>query len=116
METLFYFGFISHWGRSGFASIAKEQLTNDARELEFYKVEYGDCPDSLPQLLKNGRLAFIADPTQFSFKKTVYFQYMHLGDHYRLYSFGLDGIPNTADDIYPNIPDSGRIHYGWVKE
>jgi hypothetical protein len=28
--TLFYFGFFTQWGRSGFASIAKTQLTNTA--------------------------------------------------------------------------------------
>jgi hypothetical protein len=113
--TLFYFGFFSEWGRKGFASIAKEQLTNTARELEFYKIENGDYPDSLRQLSKNNRIVFMADPTQFSFKKTVYFQYAHFGDHYTLFSIGVDGIPHTRDDIYPDIPDTGRIHYGWIK-
>ena len=114
--TLFYIGFFSVWGRRGFASIAKQQLTNTAHELEFYKIEYGDYPDSLEQLLKKDRIVFIADPTQFSFKKSVDFQYVHLGDHYTLFSVGIDGIPHTSDDIFPVIPpDTGRIHYGWIK-
>ena len=114
--TLFYVGFFSSLGRKGWASIAKEELTNAASAIEFYKFENGDYPDSLQQLLKKNRPVFIADPTQFSFKKTVYFQYAHLGDHYTLFSVGVDGVAHTSDDIYPAIPpDTGRIHYGWVK-
>jgi hypothetical protein len=115
--TLFYIGFFSPLGRNGFAKIAKQELTDVAHDLELYKVENGDYPDSLQQLLKGSRLAFITDPTQFSFKKTVYYQYAHHGDHYTLFSVGIDGVAHTGDDIFPVIPpDTGRIHYGWIKE
>jgi hypothetical protein len=115
--TLFYIGFFSNWGRSGFASIAKDDLTNIAHELEFYKIENVDYPDSLQQLSRKNTFIFIADPTQFSFKKTIYFQYAHRGDHYTLFSVGLDGVAHTSDDIFPVIPPgTGRIHYGWIKE
>ena len=54
--------------------------------------------------------------TQPIFAKKNYFEYQHLGEHYTLYSIGPDGIAPTSDDIYPVIPpDTGRIHYGWVK-
>lgn len=85
--------------------------------VEFYKIENGDYPDSLQQLSKKTRWIFTADPTQLNhLQKTVYFQYAHLGDHYTLFSVGPDGIAHTSDDIFPVIPDTGRIHYGWVKE
>jgi hypothetical protein len=115
--SLFYFGFFSPMGRNGFAKIAKQELTEVAHDLELYKLENGDYPDSLQQLLKGNRLAFINDPTQFGFMKTTYFQYAHRGDHYTLFSVGVDGVAHTKDDIFPVIPpDTGRIHYGWIKE
>jgi hypothetical protein len=95
---------------------ARESLSNLAKELEFYKYENGAYPDSLQQLERGGHLVFISDPTQPTFKKPIYFQYQDLGDHYTLFSVGPDGIPHTSDDIYPVIPDTGRIQYGWVKE
>jgi hypothetical protein len=96
---------------------AKQELTNIARELEFYKIENGDYPDSLQQLSKKTRWIFTADPTQLNhLQKTVYFQYAHLGDHYTLFSIGPDGLAHTSDDIFPVIPDTGRIHYGWIKQ
>jgi Type II secretion system (T2SS), protein G len=115
--TLFYFGFYSKWGRSGFAKAAQQQLTDDARELEFYKIENGDYPDSLQQLYRYNTFVFIVNPTQFSFKNSIHYQYEHHGDHYTLFSVGIDGIAHTRDDIFPVIPpDTGRIHYGWIKE
>ena len=96
--------------------MAKGQLTDVARELEFYKLENGDYPDSLPQLMKENHPVFIVDITQFNFKNMPYYQYKHLGDHYTLFSVGKDGIANTKDDIYPHIPDTGRIRYGWIKQ
>jgi hypothetical protein len=115
--SLFYFGFFSDWGRRGFASIAQQFLTDDAREIEFYGIEHGEYPDSLAQLNKQNHMIMYGDPTQNFFKKkNNYFQYEKRGDHYTLYSLGPDGIAHTQDDIYPIIPpDTGRIHYGWVK-
>jgi len=94
---------------------AREFLSNLAKELEFYKYENGVYPDSLPQLERGHHLVFISDPTQPTFKKPIYFQYKNLGDHYILFSVGPDGIAHTSDDIYPVIPDTGRLHYGWIK-
>jgi type II secretory pathway pseudopilin PulG len=113
--SLFYFGFYSSVGRSVWASIAQKNLTDCAHALELYKLEYGDYPDSLQQLYKKNNFAFISDPTQIG-RKSTYLRYAHYGDHYTLYSVGVDGIANTRDDIYPAIPpDTGRIHYGWIK-
>jgi hypothetical protein len=106
----------SDWMSKQMAPNAQEELTNVARQLEFYKYENGDYPDSLQQLEKKDHWVFIVDPTQINrLKKTVYFQYVHLGDHYSLFSVGPDGIPHTRDDIYPVIPDTGSIRYGWIK-
>jgi hypothetical protein len=91
---------------------ARKSLTRTAKKLEFYKFEHGDYPDSLNQLTTD-EWSNIIDPMQQGFK---FFQYQHLGHHYELFSVGRDHIPHTGDDIYPRIPDSGRIRYGWVKE
>jgi len=93
---------------------ARESLSNLAKEIEFYKYENGIYPDSLQQLERGHHLVFIWDPTQPTFKKPIYFQYKNLGDHYILFSVGPDGIAHTSDDIFPVIPDTGRIHYGWI--
>jgi hypothetical protein len=106
----------SHWMSKQMIPSTQKELTNVARQLEFYKYENGNYPDSLQQLMKKDHWVFIADPIQLNhFKKNVYFQYAHLGDHYTLFSLGPDGIAHTSDDIYPVIPDTGSIHYGWIK-
>jgi hypothetical protein len=98
-----------------FVPITRQWLTTDARELEFYKLEHGEYPDSLTQLSNQNNMIMIGDATQNIYGKSKYFLYKRMGDHYTLYSAGPDGIAHTSDDIYPDIPDTGRIHYGWVK-
>ena len=45
----------------------------------------------------------------------VNFEYKKIGNKYTLFSVGIDGIPNTADDIYPNIFDSDSSKFGFMK-
>jgi hypothetical protein len=44
-------------------------------------------------------------------KGNSYFNYERVGDKYRLFSSGEDGIPNTEDDLFPQvtITDSSKI-------
>jgi hypothetical protein len=96
----------------GFKSIARMQLNQLVEEIEFYRLQNGDYPDSLPQLRKTDAFAPINDMLQESRKfKTVYYNYQKIGDKYTVFSSGKDGIPHTADDFYPQIeiPDSSKI-------
>ena len=92
---------------------AQFYLNNLVKDIEFYKVEHGAYPDNLQQIEDKNGFVPVTDPTQSSFgsKKAAYFNYKRVGDHYYLFSSGQDGIPNTADDIYPNFSaaDSGKI-------
>jgi hypothetical protein len=105
----------SHWLKNQNVSAAQRDLNRLVTKLEFYKFLHGDYPDSLRALPIEDYL-LCEDPTQRMFGKYYIYPYRHLGDHYTLYSVGPDHVPHTSDDIFPVIADTGRIHYGWVKE
>jgi len=44
-------------------------------------------------------------------KENSYYNYKKIGDKYLLFSSGQDGIPNTKDDLFPQvtITDSSKI-------
>jgi hypothetical protein len=83
-------------------SDVRERLERVAKEVEFYKFEKGVYPADLYEL----------DDHDWRWRN---FTYERVGEHYKLFSPGPDRVPNTSDDIYPDLPDSGRIQYGWVK-
>ncbi|GGA87912.1 type II secretion system protein GspG [Puia dinghuensis] len=98
-----------------FARIAQKQINNLANELESYKARNGKYPDDLDQLSHWNSDIIIADPllVRKEFKNPKpYFHYVNKGDNYILFSVGIDGFPNTKDDIYPNLPTG---HYGYIK-
>jgi hypothetical protein len=95
----------------GFADLSQMQLNSLVKNIEFYKLEHGQYPEDL-QLLKEDKLAPINDPVQgLQRKENSYFNYRKVGDRYLLFSSGQDGIPNTNDDLFPQvtITDSGKI-------
>lgn len=111
-SSLFAFMMRSDVTADGFKSIAQTQLNQLVEEIEFYRLQHGNYPDSLHQLLKTDGFAPIHDVLQGSrMLKSVYFNYEKIGDKYTLFSSGKDGIPHTADDFYPqiDIPDSSKI-------
>jgi hypothetical protein len=88
------------------------ELNSLVKNIEFYKLEYGHYPDNLQQLLIDDKLAPINDPAEgMNTKGNSYFNYERVGDKYRLFSSGEDGIPNTEDDLFPQvtITDSSKI-------
>lgn len=97
-----------------YAKISQMQLSDLVKDVELYKLQTGYYPDSLKQLRKYDRYVVLTDPLlvrKMSRHINVLFHYQRLDSiHYVLFSVGLDGIPNTADDIYPAMSqDSGRI-------
>lgn len=84
---------------------AKSWMNNLIKDIEFYKIQNGKYPESFDDLDSYS----IYDPTQDG--KNNCFNYKLIGDKYLLFSSGIDRIPNTKDDIYPEIcvADSSKI-------
>lgn len=114
-STLFLWG-NSTGARKGFEPFAQSDLNILFKEIEFYKLQHGSYPDSLKQLLTKNDFLSINDPVQISFDKTgnTLFNYRKIGNKYYLFSSGIDGIPNTADDIYPQMSTSDTAKFGLI--
>jgi len=101
-----------------FAKISQKQLNNLVKQIEFFKLQNGKYPDSLEQLRTNDVIVIIEDPLltrKMDIKMKTTFQYQKIDKGYALFSVGIDGIPNTPDDIYPNIFDSDSNKFGLIK-
>ncbi|HMG81934.1 MAG TPA: hypothetical protein VK559_02780 [Ferruginibacter sp.] len=107
---MFYVTMYSKAGRQNSAELAKIQLNDVMKSVEFYKLQSGTYPDSLPQILDHNNIVDIYDPIA-SFRNSRQFNYKKIGNKYTLFSSGVDLIPNTNDDIYPNAVflDSSKI-------
>lgn len=111
-STLFYAGTHASVFKKGFEDISQMQLNSLVKNIEFYKLAHGQYPDSLHQLLEDDKLAPINDAAQgMNTKENSYYNYQKIGDKYSLFSSGQDGIPNTKDDLFPQITitDSSKI-------
>jgi hypothetical protein len=91
--------------------LARNDLDAIARNLALYRVRHQRYPDSLKQLEKDNPQLFIKDPLQarnHSRDPKIYpfvcFYYIPKDTAYELFSAGVDGIPHTQDDIYPQKP------------
>lgn len=111
MKTVFH----SHLFDEGQSTIARSEMTNLVHNLEFYNLQHGQYPDSLPQLRDKNDFLVISDLFANSDSvRTQYFQYKRIGKKYTLFSVGPDGLPHTRDDVFPDIDDTTRL--GWIKE
>lgn len=114
-SSLFYFGFKSDAGKKGWARNAQLQLNSLVKNVEYFKLENGRYPDSLQQLVKKNEFVAVSDPLRaVEGNKNVKFNYKNLGARYLLYSSGIDGIPGSADDLYPMV-DTMNKNIGWTK-
>lgn len=101
---------------NGFKDISQMELNSLVKNVEFYKLQNGQYPDSLQQLLKDDKLAPINDAIQIDkHRNNTYYNYEKVGDKYLLFSSGLDGIPNTADDLYPVFSSKDSSKIGLIK-
>jgi hypothetical protein len=111
-SSLFYAGKHASIFKKGFEDISQMQLNSLVKDIEFYKLAHGQYPDSLKQLLQDDKLAPINDDVQgMNTKENSYYNYQKIGDKYLLFSSGQDGIPNTKDDLFPQVTvtDSSKI-------
>jgi hypothetical protein len=105
-------------GKTKRAELAEISLNQVMRDVEFYKLQYREYPDSLQQLKFVDNTVFIMDPLSQKGIFSTKLEYLHYkkidSSHYTLFSAGLDQQPYTQDDLYPFIPTSERS--GLMKE
>lgn len=103
-STVFQAGKHASVFKNGFKELSKMQVSNLVKDIEFYKLQNGQYPDSLKQLQVDNKSAFIYDPLQASQgRQSNLFYYLKVGNKYKLFSSGEDGIPCTVDDFYPQV-------------
>lgn len=115
-STLFYTGKYVFKFDDGFKELSKMQISNLVKDIEFYKIQHGLYPDSLKQLQLDDKSVFIYDPIQANQgRKSNLFYYLRVADKYQLFSSGEDGIPDTEDDLYPQISANMISKIGLIK-
>lgn len=115
-STLFYAGTHASVFKKGFEDISQMQLNSLVKNIEFYKLSHGQYPDNLKRLLNDDKLAPINDVVQgMKTKANSYYNYQKVGDKYLLFSSGQDGIPNTKDDLYPQVTITDSSKIGLIK-
>ncbi|HSZ32847.1 MAG TPA: type II secretion system protein GspG [Puia sp.] len=86
-----------------YSVMAADLMDDIANKLEVYKIKTGKYPDSLTELKKMYPQLFINDPLSGhngAIPKQTEFFYIRKEEKYTLFSVGIDGIPNTSDDIF----------------
>jgi hypothetical protein len=102
--------------KQGFADISQMELNKLVKYVEFYKLQHGEYPESLQQLLNDDKMAPINDAAQgMSIKRDSYYNYKRVGGKYVLFSSGQDGIAGTKDDLFPQIMISDSSKIGLIK-
>lgn len=111
--SLFYFGF---YQRGGIYDDLRHQmavglLNGNVKNIEYYKLQNGHYPAHLADLTSKNPMDFSStqDPTAIerggSVSDNFYYELDPGGSFYYLRSVGPDGIPFTADDILPTLPE-----------
>lgn len=116
---LFYYIKNGESSKQGFAKISQIQLNNLVKNIEFYKLQHGQYPDDLQELLKDDKLCPVHDPIQsVQHRQNTIYNYERIDNRYTLFSSGQDGKPHTKDDLFPQvtISDSGKIGLIKVEE
>jgi hypothetical protein len=105
----YYYTFYTNSGRNGFTDLAVMEMNSLVKTVEFYKIQHHSYPDSIEQLRLADNSVVIYDPI--SVASSVKFYYQKIDSGYTLFSCGLDKVPNTDDDVYPdlNIQKTGFI-------
>lgn len=115
-STLFYAGKNATVFKKGFEDISQMQLNSLVKNIEYYKLTHGQYPDKLQQLRDDDKLAPINDAAQgMNTKGEVFYNYERIDDKYSLFSSGQDGIPNTKDDLFPQVTITDSSKIGLIK-
>ena len=103
-SMIYYFQFSEQY-RKDYSQFCQPQMNDLIKHIEFYKTEHGSYPDSLEQLtVDKYALVIITDPILFNdqTRNRGRYYYKNLGNHYTLFSSGIDRVPYTGDDIFPS--------------
>jgi len=97
---------------------ALQDLGNLVAAIEEYHARTGSFPADLRQLQRASlpfRFISIHDQARGMFHPTALYDYRRAADggSYDLFSAGADGIPGTADDLRPVLPDSVLARSGY---
>lgn len=102
-----YYSKYTEIGKAKRVELAQYSLNQVMRDVEFYKLQFHNYPDSLQELKFVDNTVFIMDPLS---QKGIFSRKLHLlyynkidSVHYTLFSAGLDQIPHTYDDVYPHV-------------
>ncbi|RYE51646.1 MAG: hypothetical protein EOP48_17930 [Sphingobacteriales bacterium] len=97
-------------------AMSKKQLVAVVKSVEFYKLQFGQYPDSLQQMPKD-QFTPIFDFTQSASNgQSIPFYYEKVGDRYWLCSKGLDKILGTEDDLYPLFFMADSSKFGLIRK
>ena len=94
--------------------VIRTQLRLTVQAIEYYRTKSGFYPDSLNQVHLFDKTLPVYEPN-YLFKR-ILFNYKKVGNNYMLFSSGLDGIPNTKDDIYPDLSNTDVIKIGLIQD
>jgi hypothetical protein len=107
-----------------FGAVSKRREMNQAvihhylrlsvQGIEYYHFKKGSYPDNLSQLHSWDKSIPVHEPIYFF--RRILFNYKKAGNKYILYSSGLDGIPNTKDDIYPDLRNPDILKIGLIQD
>lgn len=117
--SMFYSMQHSSFAKDGFAQITQTQINDLVKNIEFYKLQNGAYPDSLQQLDTKDSFVSIYDTMNdldMSNKKATPYHYQKKGNKYLLFSVGVDGKPDTRDDIYPTLGGADTSKLGFIRK
>ncbi len=120
--SLFYKMFNDEGFSKGFEVHAISAMTSLVRHVEYYKLQYGNYPESMAALrenLKEGEMVFSFDmsgPLNMGVQqRDFYYEITNGGENYLLFGIGQDAQPFTQDDIFPIIDPEKDKNIGWIK-
>jgi len=117
-SSLYLYSSYSETGLNQWAELSKMELNGLIKDIEYYKLQNGHYPDNLQQLVEKDKVVFIYDPLLGVGKSTgdTKFNYRKIGDRYTVFSSGIDKVPNTRDDIYPEVVISDSSKIGFIRK
>jgi hypothetical protein len=118
--TIVFWAVVEHWVFNSPSIVRMErqlsqtQLNTVFKNVEFYKIQHGDYPDSLQEIEDLRKDLWLSDalPRKGSRLKPGHYYYEKTGDKYWLFSVGDDGVPFTADDMYPTMNPADSTKFG----
>jgi Type II secretion system (T2SS), protein G len=114
--ALLYYGSHSPEFQQARVEMAQQDLERVVAALERYHAAKGEYPEELTiafSRIEPARFVNVIDRSHSLFNQTPYQYTLAADGTYNLFAVGPDGLPGTADDIRPHLPDSVAVHSGY---